>query len=230
MRAKTANIVWEHSSVDRAKRNEIFGQRGATLWFTGLSGAGKSTLSFLVEHMLAELRYKCYVLDGDNLRHGLNSNLGFSASDRAENIRRVGEVSKLFADAGLIVNSSFISPFRKDRELVRRIHDDAGLPFIEIFVDTPLAICEKRDPKQLYARARRGEIQSFTGVSSPYERPEHAEIVITADISAELSASRILSYLVERRIIRDKYANHEAAGSHVSEDGYFKTTLATVIE
>ena len=199
---KSSNVVWQAGRVDREERFALLGQRGATLWFTGLSGAGKSTLAFSLEHLLTRGHYKCYVLDGDNIRHGLNGNLGFSDEDREENIRRVGEVSRLFADAGLIVLSSFISPFRKDRELVRRIHREAGLAFIEIYMATPLEICEERDPKQLYARARRGEIKDFTGISSPYEEPEHAEITVTPDVSPEESARRIIEYLKEHGILR----------------------------
>ena len=199
---KSSNVVWQTGRVDREERFALLGQRGATLWFTGLSGAGKSTLAFTLEQMLTRGHYKCYVLDGDNIRHGLNGNLGFSAEDREENIRRVGEVSRLFADAGLIVLSSFISPFRKDRELVRRIHRDAGLAFIEIWMATPLEVCEERDPKQLYARARRGEIKDFTGISSPYEEPEYAEITVTPEDSPEESARRIVDYLKEHGILR----------------------------
>ncbi len=199
---KSTNVVWQQGRVERAKRSEIFNQRGATLWITGLSGAGKSTLAFLLEHLLVENRYKAYVLDGDNIRHGLNSNLGFSAGDRTENVRRISEVAKLFADAGMISIASFISPFRKDRALARRIHEDAQLPFVEIFVDTPLAVCEQRDPKQLYAKARRGEIRDFTGISSPYEPPEQPEIVIPADSNPTASAEQVLAYLRGHGIIR----------------------------
>lgn len=200
--SKATNVLWESSRVDRGRRFEVFGQHGATLWLTGLSGSGKSTLAFTLEHMLTDAGYKSYVLDGDNIRHGLNSNLGFSPSDREENIRRVGEVSKLFADAGMIVLSSFISPYRKDRRLVREIHQQAGLAFIEIFMDTPLAVCEQRDPKNLYERARRGEIKDFTGISSPYEVPEEPEIVVMPEDSPEESGRRILAYLKENRILR----------------------------
>jgi len=140
-------------------------------------------------------KYKAYVLDGDNVRHGLNSNLGFSAADREENIRRVGEVAKLFADSGMIVLASFISPFRKDRALVRGIHQQAGLPFIEIFIDTPLSVCEQRDSKQLYAKARRGEIKDFTGISSPYEVPTEAEIHLNNGPSPQEQAQIVLDYL-----------------------------------
>lgn len=199
---KSSNVVWQQGRVQRAKRAEIFNQQGATLWITGLSGAGKSTLAFLLEHLLVEGRYKSYVLDGDNIRHGLSSNLGFSAEDRTENIRRIGEVSKLFADAGMIVIASFISPFRKDRDFVRTLHRDADLPFVEIFIDTPLAICEQRDSKHLYAKARRGEISDFTGISSPYETPLQPEIVIPAGSAPVESAGKVLAWLRQHEIIR----------------------------
>lgn len=198
----STNIVWHESRVTPEIRQEIFGQQGATLWFTGLSGSGKSTLAFTLEHMLVKAKFKSYVLDGDNIRHGLNSNLGFSDADREENIRRVGEVSKLFADAGLIVLSSFISPFKKDRQLVRKIHDDAGLNFLEIYIDTPLAVCEERDPKKLYAKARRGEIPNFTGISSPYEEPDDAEIIIPVTNTPKQSSQQILDYLKQHEIIK----------------------------
>ena len=199
--SKPANIVWHESRVDRQTRESTFRQKGATLWFTGLSGAGKSTLAFTLEHLMIGHGYKCYVLDGDNIRHGLNNNLGFSDADREENIRRVGEVSKLFADAGMIVLSSFISPFQKDRQLVRQIHDAAELPFIEVFVDTPLSVCEERDPKKLYAKARRGEIKNFTGIDSPYERPENAELVIQPGSTPEASAETVYQYLVKHQLL-----------------------------
>jgi len=198
----STNIVWQESQVSREFRQQIFNQQGSTLWFTGLSGSGKSTLAFTLEHKLVSAKFKSYVLDGDNIRHGLNNNLGFSDADREENIRRVGEVSKLFADAGLIVLSSFISPFKKDRELVRKIHEDAGLNFIEVYIDTPLAVCEKRDPKQLYVKARRGEIPNFTGISSPYEVPDNAEIIIPVSNSPEQSAEQILDYLKQHKLIK----------------------------
>lgn len=200
---KSSNVVWQQGPVTRTQRADVFNQQGATIWLTGLSGAGKSTLAFLLEQQLINSRYKAYVLDGDNVRHGLNNNLGFSAIDRTENIRRIGEVAKLFADAGLVVIASFISPFRKDRALVRQIHADTGLPFIEIFIDTPLAICEQRDPKLLYAKARRGEISDFTGISSPYEAPEQPEIVIAATNTPAENAGKVLAYLRQHGIIRD---------------------------
>jgi len=199
---KSTNVIWQNSRVSRERREDLFNQRGATLWFTGLSGAGKSTVAFLLEHLLTERGFKAYVLDGDNVRHGLNSNLGFSDNDREENIRRVGEVSKLFADAGLIVLSSFISPFQKDRQLVRAIHEKAGLAFMEIFVDTPLSVCEERDPKNLYAKARRGEIRDFTGISSPYDVPENPELSLQTQGEPLESAMLVLDYLYDHDIIR----------------------------
>jgi adenylyl-sulfate kinase len=199
---KSSNVVWQQGRVSRVKRAEIFNQLGATLWITGLSGSGKSTLAFQLEHQLVENKYKTYVLDGDNIRHGLNNNLDFTAAGRTENIRRIGEVAKLFADSGMIAIASFISPFRKDRAFVRELHQEAGLPFIEIFVDTPLAVCEQRDPKQLYAKARRGEIKDFTGIDSPYEAPEQAEIVIPNGSSPAFIAETVLTWLRAHAIIR----------------------------
>jgi len=199
---KSTNVVWQSGRVERQTRQQIFNQQGSTLWFTGLSGAGKSTLAFLLEHLLVEQGFKAYVLDGDNIRHGLNANLGFSPADREENIRRVGEVSKLFADAGMIVLSSFISPYRKDRALVRRLHAEANLPFLEIFIDTPLTVCEDRDPKQLYAKARRGEIKDFTGISSPYEIPEAPEIRIEHGLTPMQHAEQVLGYLRQHGILQ----------------------------
>ncbi len=200
---KSSNVVWQQGRVPREQRTDIFNQQGATLWITGLSGAGKSTLAFQLEHLLINARYKAYVLDGDNIRHGLNNNLGFSAADRTENIRRVGEVAKLFADAGMIAIASFISPFHTDRALARHIHTEASLPFVEIFVDTPLVECERRDPKQLYAKARRGEIKDFTGINSPYEAPEQPEIVIRPGSTPAASAELVLAWLREHGIVRD---------------------------
>ena len=198
---KSTNIIWHESRVSRKARGEIFRQSGATLWFTGLSGSGKSTLAFTLEHLLIHKGYNSYVLDGDNVRHGLNNNLGFSDSDREENIRRVGEMSKLFADAGMIVLSSFISPFQKDRRLVREIHQQVELPFIEVFLDTPIALCEERDPKNLYAKARRGEIKNFTGIDSRYEIPENPELTILPNSTPEINAKLIFDYLVDQKIL-----------------------------
>jgi adenylyl-sulfate kinase len=185
----------------KKKRAEIMNQQGATIWLTGLSGAGKSSTAFFLEHALLERGYKTYALDGDTLRHGLNSDLDFTNVDREENVRRAGEVAKLFADAGLIVIASFISPFARDRRMVRNLHEKAGLRFVEIFIDTPLAVCAERDPKQLYAKARRGEISNFTGISSPYERPENPDVTIGADTGMEEGQKIILEYLIAKDII-----------------------------
>jgi adenylylsulfate kinase len=176
---KSKNITWQGSHVTREERELHMGQKGAVVWFTGLSGSGKSTLSRRVEQLLLEQDVTTYVLDGDNLRHRLNADLGFSHSDRTENIRRVGCVAQLMADAGLICLTAFISPYRADRDAARRLLD-AGR-FFEVFVDTPLAVCEQRDPKGLYRKARAGKIPNFTGISAPYEPPASPELVINTD-------------------------------------------------
>ncbi|MCK4341691.1 MAG: adenylyl-sulfate kinase [Phycisphaerae bacterium] len=199
------NITWHAGHVEREQRNELLKQRGATIWFTGLSACGKSTIAFTLEHALVEQRgHLSYVLDGDNIRHGLNKNLGFSPEDRNENIRRIGEVAKLFADAGVLTCTSFISPYRVDRDQARKIHEEAGLPFIEVFVKASVETCEQRDPKGLYKKARAGEIPEFTGVSAPYEEPLNAEIVLeTEELSVEQSAQVVLNYLVEQGLLRE---------------------------
>jgi bifunctional enzyme CysN/CysC len=171
------NVTWHPGQVDRSDRRH----RGATVWFTGLSGSGKSTVATTVEARLARL-IPAYVLDGDNLRLGLNGDLGFTAADRAENVRRVGHVARLMADAGVVALVPLISPYRADRELVRALHDEAGLPFFEVFVDTPLEVCEQRDPKGLYAKARAGEITGFTGIDDPYEPPPAPDLVLRPDV------------------------------------------------
>lgn len=166
---------------------------------TGLSASGKSTLAFTLEHALVQRNRLAYVLDGDNIRHGLNKNLGFTAEDRVENIRRIGEVAKLFADSGFITMTSFISPYRKDRQLVRDLHDEAGLFFAEIFVDAPIEVCEERDPKGLYKQARKGELKHFTGIDDPYEAPETPDIIIkSGEITPQEGAMKILGFLVEK--------------------------------
>ena len=170
------NIVRHASHVTRDDRVDLFGHRPATVWFTGLSGSGKSTLAFAVEHALLERGVAAYVLDGDNIRHGLNADLGFSPEDRAENIRRIGQVCRLLYDAGLVVLTAFISPYRTDRDQVRDLHPDGG--FIEVFVDTPIEICESRDVKGLYAKARAGEIPEFSGISAPYQAPTAPELTV----------------------------------------------------
>ena len=170
------NIFREASRVTAADRARLLGHLPATVWFTGLSGSGKSTLAFATERALLDRGVAAYVLDGDNIRHGLNADLGFSPSDRTENIRRIGEVCRLLHDAGLVLLTAFISPYRSDRDQVRSLHPDGG--FLEVFVDTPLEVCESRDVKGLYARARAGEIPEFSGVSAPYEPPLNAELIL----------------------------------------------------
>ena len=202
--SKTAatNITWHEGHVERARRYALLRQRGATIWLTGLSASGKSTIAFTAEHMLVESGRLAYVLDGDNIRHGLNRNLGFSPEDRTENIRRIGEVARLFADAGVLTFTSFISPYRADRDLVREAHRAAGLPFIEVYVQASVEVCEQRDPKGLYKKARAGQLPEFTGVSAPYEGPLSPELVIdSARLSPSDAAGRILDYLRECRLL-----------------------------
>ena len=196
---KATNIVWHEGHVGRDQREALLNQKGALIWLTGLPSSGKSTIAFTVEHALVERGRLAYVLDGDNIRHGLNKNLGFSAEDRTENIRRIGEVGKLFADAGFITVSSFISPYHADRDGARELMDESD--FFEVFIDTPLEICEKRDPKGLYKKARSGEIPNFTGISDPYEIPENPELVIkTVEYTPQEAALRIIELLE----VRDK--------------------------
>lgn len=187
--AKSDNITWHHSAITKAQRQTALGQKSFVLWFTGLSGSGKSTISVALEQYLFEQGYHVYRLDGDNIRHGLNNNLGFSPADRTENIRRIGEVSKLFVDAGIIVLTAFISPYRADRDLVRAML--GGNEFVEVHVDCSVAACEQRDVKGLYAKARAGAIKDFTGISAPYEAPLHPEITLQTeqqDIATTLTA------------------------------------------
>lgn len=191
------NIVWHDHHVSKEERSQIKEQKPCILWFTGLSGSGKSTIANAVESKLAELKKHTYLLDGDNIRMGLNKGLTFSDEDRIENIRRIGEVSKLFVDAGIIVLTAFISPFQKERDAVRALVQDGE--FIEVFIDTPLAVCESRDPKGLYQKARKGEIPNFTGISSPYEAPSQAEIhVKTDERSIEESVVQIIDHLKDK--------------------------------
>lgn len=188
------NLTWHSGNVSREDRRRLLEQKGATLWFTGLSASGKSTIACLVEKKLFERGRLAYRLDGDNIRHGLNNNLGFSAADRHENIRRIGEVAKLFTDAGVICLASFISPYRIDRDAVRATHE-AGC-FVEVYVKVSLAAAEKRDPKGLYKKARAGQIKEFTGIDDPYEEPTNAEIVIdTESLSPDQAAERVLAFL-----------------------------------
>ncbi len=190
------NITWHQGSVTRDERRANIGQRGVTVWLTGLSASGKSTLAVGVEKALLRQGMHAYVLDGDNIRHGLNKNLGFSAEDRAENIRRIGEVTRLFADAGLISITSFISPYRADREIARSLHGEAELPFLEVYLDVPLEVAERRDPKGLYKKARAGEIKGFTGIDDPYEVPQNPELHLRTDLqSVEESVQAVLDLL-----------------------------------
>ncbi|WP_417762104.1 adenylyl-sulfate kinase [Shewanella sp.] len=192
---KSTNVVWHQHQIAKADRVRQKGiQRPAVLWFTGLSGSGKSTIANAVEQLLFAKGYHSYLLDGDNVRHGLNKDLSFADADRVENIRRIGEVSKLFVDAGLLVLTAFISPFQQDRALVRTLHSEQE--FIEVFVDTPLAVCEQRDPKGLYKKARAGEIKHFTGIDSAYEPPLKPEIrVDTSTASVAECAEQVVAYL-----------------------------------
>lgn len=186
------NVVWHEGFVARAERPT----QGATVWFTGLSGSGKSSVAVEVERALVAAGRPAYLLDGDNVRHGLNADLGFSAADRTENIRRVGEVARLFADAGVVALVPVISPYRADRDRVRQIHRDSGLRFVEVFVDTPIDVCEARDPKGLYAKARAGEITGFTGIDDPYEPPPHPDLRLTPDDGDPAAQARLVLRLL----------------------------------
>jgi len=198
---KATNITWHQADVTRADREKTNGHRAAVLWFTGLSGSGKSTLAHAVENALVARGCRTYVLDGDNVRHGLNKDLGFSPEDREENIRRIGEVAKLFVDAGVLAMTAFISPYRADRDKARAISADS---FIEIYVKCDLDVCEERDPKGLYKKARAGEIPQFTGISAPYEEPENAELVVdTSHESLEDSAAKVIAYLEAHGLFQD---------------------------
>ena len=193
---KSTNITWHQSEIDQAAREELLKQKGCVIWFTGLSGSGKSTVANQVAGHLHQSGQITYVLDGDNIRHGLNKNLGFSPEDRQENIRRIGEVAKLFADAGLITTTAFISPYRQDRDAVRDIMSPDR--FIEVFVDCPLEICENRDPKGLYKKARAGELKGFTGIDAPYEAPQSPELVVnTNELDVAGCTEQVIAYLME---------------------------------
>lgn len=195
---KASNITWHEGAIDPDARAQRMGQRGCTVWFTGLSGSGKSTVAVAVEKALHDIGRHAYRLDGDNVRYGLSANLGFSPEDRTENIRRIGEVAKLFADSGLITLCSFVSPYREGRDSVRKLHEDAGLGFFEAFVDIPLQVAQERDPKGLYKKAAAGEIKNMTGMSesSPFEPPLNAEIVLpTHEQSVQKSAADVIEKL-----------------------------------
>jgi adenylylsulfate kinase len=199
---KAQNITWHGGHLGRSEREQLHGHRGATLWFTGLSGSGKSTVARRVELLLSERRHHVYTLDGDNVRYGLCSDLGFSPDDRTENIRRIGEVCKLFTDAGLLTLAAFVSPYRADRARVREIlgRDD----FIEVYVAADLSVCESRDPKGLYKKARAGQIAEFTGISAPYEAPETPEITLRTDHDdVDTCAQKVVTFLLQRGVIPD---------------------------
>ncbi len=199
---KATNVTWQDGEVSREDRFTILRQRGATIWFTGLSGSGKSTIAIALEQALYTIGKLSYRLDGDNVRLGINKNLGFSEPDRKENIRRIGEVAKLFGDAGVISLSSFISPYMADRNEVRQLHEQAGIQFIEVFVDCSLAVAEKRDPKGLYKKARAGEIKNFTGIDDPYEAPVNPEIHLhTDEMTVEQEVQIVLDHLKENGLV-----------------------------
>ncbi|KAI9320983.1 adenylylsulfate kinase [Dichotomocladium elegans] len=199
------NITWHDGAVSLTERQALLGQKGFTIWFTGLSASGKSTLATALEQTLLHSGIAAYRLDGDNIRFGLNKNLGFGPDDRTENIRRISEVAKLFADSTMIAVTSFISPYRQDRDSARELHKASGIPFIEVYADAPLEVVEQRDPKGLYKKARAGEIKEFTGISAPYEAPEHAEIHIkTHELTVEQGVQQILDYLVKNKLIPEE--------------------------
>lgn len=199
---KATNVTWQSGRIGRNDRYEILRQKGATIWFTGLSGSGKSTVAVALEQALFKLGKLSYRLDGDNVRLGINKNLGFSEEDRKENIRRIGEVAKLFGDAGVIALSSFISPYKGDRDEVRALHEAADLKFVEVFVDCSLKVAEQRDPKGLYKKARAGEIKNFTGIDDPYEPPAKPEIRLqTEEMTVEQEVKCVIDFLVDHGII-----------------------------
>lgn len=198
---KATNIKWHHGKITKVDRVNLLNQKGVTIWLTGLSGSGKSTIAVELEHALIENRHQAYILDGDNIRHGLNKNLGFSSEDRTENIRRIGEVAKLFTDAGIITITAFISPYREDRDAVRRLLSDGE--FIEVYVKCPLDVCEERDTKGLYKKARAGEVKDFTGISAPYEEPLNPELTIdSSKLTVEESTRAVLNYLEEKGYVK----------------------------
>jgi len=201
---KADNITWHHGEITAEQRTENMGHHGATVWLTGLSGSGKSTVAVAAEKLLIAQGYHVYRLDGDNIRHGLCKDLGFSPEDRTENIRRIAEVARLFADSGMICLCSFISPYAHMRQAVRDIHDDSQTNFLEVHVHVPLEVAEQRDPKGLYAKARAGEIKNFTGIDDPFEAPESPELVLhTHEHTIEQSAKRLIQMLRDQGILPD---------------------------
>ncbi len=219
---KATNVTWQDGEVSREDRHNILRQRGATIWFTGLSGSGKSTIAVALEQALFGMGKLSYRLDGDNVRLGINKNLGFSEADRTENIRRIGEVAKLFGDAGILSLSSFISPYKDDRNEVRTLHEATDLGFIEVHVDCSLAVAEERDPKGLYKKARAGEIKNFTGIDDPYEAPDQPEIHLHTDqMSLEEEVQIILDYLIENGFVVQDHLSR-------AEDGEQTITAAAL--
>jgi len=198
---KSTNIKWHHGKITKEDRVKLLNQKGVTIWLTGLSGSGKSTIAVELEHALIENRHQAYILDGDNIRHGLNKNLGFSPEDRTENIRRIGEVAKLFTEAGIITITAFIAPYREDRDAVRKLLHNGE--FIEVYVKCPLDVCEERDTKGLYKKARAGEVKDFTGISAPYEEPLKPELTIdSSKLTVEESTRTVLNYLEEKGYVK----------------------------
>jgi adenylylsulfate kinase len=199
---KSQNIHWHGANITKDERQALLNSKGCVVWFTGLSGSGKSTIARCVEHLLLERSVPTYVLDGDNIRFGLNKDLGFSPADRTENIRRIGEVAKLFADASVVTLTAFISPYRADRDQVRAIMT-AG-EFFEVYIDTPIEVCEQRDPKGLYKKARAGQIPEFTGISAPYEEPVKPELVVKSEgQTVEQSAAVVINFLASKGFVRE---------------------------
>lgn len=200
---KATNVQWHEGFLERTRRWDLLGCRGCTIWLTGLPASGKSTIASALEEAVVKLGVYSYRLDGDNIRHGLNKNLAFSREDRRENIRRISEVSKLFADSGVVAITAFISPYIKDRENARRLHQEAALPFFEVFVDAPVDVCEKRDPKGQYKKARAGEIKGFTGVDDPYEAPPKPELILkTAEMSVPECVEACLGMIAGNDVLR----------------------------
>lgn len=198
---KATNIKWHHGKITKDDRVKLLRQKGVTIWLTGLSGSGKSTIAVELEHALIENKHQAYILDGDNIRHGLNKNLGFSPEDRTENIRRIGEVAKLFTDANIITITAFISPYRQDRDNVRKLLKDGE--FIEVYIKCPIDVCEQRDTKGLYKKARAGEVKEFTGISAPYEEPLNPELTIdTSTMTVDESTRAVIQYLEQKGYVK----------------------------
>ncbi len=198
---KATNIKWHHGKITKDDRVKLLGQKGVTIWLTGLSGSGKSTIAVELEHALIENKHQAYILDGDNIRHGLNKNLGFSPEDRTENIRRIGEVAKLFTDANIITITAFISPYRQDRDNVRKLLKDGE--FVEVYIKCPIDVCEQRDTKGLYKKARAGEVKEFTGISAPYEEPLNPELTIdTSTMPVDESTRVIIQHLEQKGYVK----------------------------